>query len=62
MGGILLVKQNNKWYYYGNFHFNLPPVTTLSKLNLIVSDYINVSKKLKIKLKILKNNIYIIKN
>jgi hypothetical protein len=45
MGGILLVKQNNIWYYYGNFHFNLPPVTTLSKLNLIVSDYINVSKQ-----------------
>ena len=45
MGGILLVKQNNKWYYYGNFHFNLPPVKTLSNLNLIVSDYINVSKQ-----------------
>lgn len=45
MGGILLVKQNNKWYYYGNFHFNLPPVTKLSHLNLIVSDYINVSKQ-----------------
>jgi len=45
MGGILLVKQNNKWYYYGNFHFNLPPVKTLSKLNVILSDYINVSKQ-----------------
>jgi hypothetical protein len=45
MGGILLQKQNDKWYYYGNFHFNLPPVKTLSKLNVIVSDYINVSKK-----------------
>ena len=45
MGGILLVKQNDKWYYYGNFHFNLPPVKILSKLNLIVSDYINVSKQ-----------------
>jgi hypothetical protein len=45
MGGILLVKQNNKWYYYGNFHFNLPPAKTLSKLNVILSDYINVSKK-----------------
>lgn len=45
MGGILLVKQNNIWYYYGNFHFNLPPVKTLSKLNVILSDYINVSKK-----------------
>lgn len=45
MGGILLVKQDNKWFYYGNFHFNLPPVKTLSNLNVIVSDYINVSKK-----------------
>lgn len=45
MGGILLVKQDNKWYYYGNFHFNLPPVKTLSKLNVIQSDYINVSKQ-----------------
>ena len=45
MGGILLVKQNNIWYYYCNFHFNLPPVKTLSKLNVILSDYINVSKK-----------------
>jgi hypothetical protein len=45
MGGISLVKQDNKWYYYGNFHFNLPPVKTLSKLNVIQSDYINVSKQ-----------------
>jgi len=45
MGGILLLKQDNKWFYYGNFHFNLPPVKTLSNLNVIVSDYINVSKK-----------------
>jgi hypothetical protein len=45
MGGILLIKQDNKWFYYGNFHFNLPPVKTLSNLNVIISDYINVSKK-----------------
>ena len=38
MGGILLVKQENEWYYYGNFHFNLPPVKTITKLNVIQSD------------------------
>ena len=45
LGGILLVKQLNEWYYYGNFHFNLPPVTNTTKLNLLQSDYINVSKE-----------------
>lgn len=45
MGGILLVKQDNEWYYYGNFHFNLLPVKTITKLNVIQSDYINVSKE-----------------
>jgi hypothetical protein len=47
MGGILLVKQENEWYYHGNFHFNLPPVKIISKLNVIQSDYINVSKQTK---------------
>jgi hypothetical protein len=47
MGGILLVKQDNEWYYYGNFHFNLPPVKTITKLNVLHSDYINVSKQTK---------------
>jgi hypothetical protein len=51
MGGILLAKQDNEWYYYGNFHFNLPPVKkTLSKLNVIQSDYINVSKQTQTKI------------
>jgi len=50
MGGILLVKQENEWYYYGNFHFNLPPVKTITKLNVIQSDYINVSKETKQKI------------
>jgi hypothetical protein len=45
MGGILLTKQENEWYYYGNFHFNIPPVKAITKLNVIQSDYINVSKK-----------------
>lgn len=45
MGGILLAKQENGWYYYGNFHFNLPPVKPITKLNVIQSDYINVSKQ-----------------
>lgn len=50
MGGILIVKKKNEWYYYGNFHFNLPPVKSISKLNLIQSDYINVSNKTKLKI------------
>jgi hypothetical protein len=51
MGGILLAKQENEWYYYCNFHFNLPPVKkTLSKLNVIQSDYINVSKQTQTKI------------
>jgi hypothetical protein len=45
MGGILLVKQENEWYYHGNFHFNLPPVKAITKLNVIQSDYINISKQ-----------------
>jgi hypothetical protein len=45
MGGIMLTKQENEWYYYGNFHFNLPPVKTITMLNVIQSDYINVSKQ-----------------
>ena len=50
MGGIFLSKQGNEWYYYGNFHFNLPPVKTITKLNVIQSDYINVSKQTKKKI------------
>lgn len=45
MGGILLIKKDNEWYYYGNFHFNCPPVSNIHKLNVIQSDYINVSKE-----------------
>lgn len=51
MGGILLIKQDNKWYYYGNFHFNLLPVKPITKLNVIQSDYINVSKQTEKKIK-----------
>ena len=45
MGGILFEKRNNEWYYYGNFHFNCPPITDITKLNIIQSDYINVTKE-----------------
>lgn len=59
LGGILLVKQLNEWYYYGNFHFNLPPVKNTTKLNLLQSDYINVSKETEKKIiKIEKNYLY----
>ena len=59
LGGILLVKQLNEWYYYGNFHFNLPPVKNITKLNLLQSDYINVSKETEKKIiKIEKNYLY----
>jgi hypothetical protein len=59
LGGILLVKQLNEWYYYGNFHFNLPPVKNTTKLNLLQSDYINVSKETEKKIiEIEKNYLY----
>ena len=59
LGGILLVKQLNEWYYYGNFHFNLTPVKNITKLNLLQSDYINVSKETEKKIiKIEKNYLY----
>lgn len=44
-GGIIFVKKNSHWYYLGNFHFNLPPITSIDKLGLIQSQYTTISSE-----------------
>jgi hypothetical protein len=56
MGGILFKKEKDGWYYYCNFYFNLPVIKPITKLNVIQSDYINVSNKTKLKIIKIENN------
>lgn len=45
LGGIIFLKKDNEFFYYGNFHFNLPPVDKVDKLKIIHSNYITVTNK-----------------
>ncbi len=45
MGGILLVRHDNRWHYFASFHINLPPTTSLQNLGVIQSTYSSVTPK-----------------
>lgn len=45
MGGLVIVKHENKWYLYALFHFNIRPLMTdLNKMYLLSSKYATISE------------------
>jgi len=58
MGGIILIKKNNKWYLYCIFHFNLKPlITNINQYYFLKSLYNTVSDKTNKKLIKIENKI-----
>jgi hypothetical protein len=39
MGGIIFLYIESKWVYFSNFHFNLPPMTSIRYLTVVQSKY-----------------------